>query len=114
MKQGYIHLNDEKVLFITDPGHGWLRVPISHLDDERMDIAGRVTDYSYQSGWYVYLEEDCDLSLYLDTRFPKGDGETDEERMERVKAWMNTVPEERHPGDCYVRAFPRFHSGRAT
>lgn len=48
---------------IEDPGHGWLEVDISELVS--LGIADKVSSYSYQNGPTVYLEEDCDLSLFL-------------------------------------------------
>ena len=52
-----------KYQFYTDPGHGWLRVPYSEL--ERLDIADKITRYSYTKGDNVFLEEDCDLSTFM-------------------------------------------------
>ena len=59
-----------KYLFTSDPGHGWLHVPRRELDV--LNIADKVSHCSYQNGMTVYLEEDCDVQLYLDAR--KADG----------------------------------------
>jgi hypothetical protein len=48
--------------FYTDPGHGWLDVPRALLHE--LGIAERVSSYSYQRGESVFLEEDCDYSLF--------------------------------------------------
>lgn len=53
-----------KLDLLTDPGHGWLKVPKKLLAD--LGIAGRITPYSYQRGEYAYLEEDLDMSTFLD------------------------------------------------
>jgi hypothetical protein len=48
--------------FISDPGHGWLRVP-------RGDVAAsgyRPSRYSYRSSEYIYLEEDCDIQGFFE------------------------------------------------
>lgn len=50
--------------FYTDPGHGWVEVPRSLLNE--LDIADKITPYSYQRGDDVFLEEDCDLSTFAD------------------------------------------------
>jgi hypothetical protein len=50
--------------FHTDPGHGWLEVSRSELAMLHIDDA--ISAYSYQSGDKVYLEEDCDASLFVD------------------------------------------------
>lgn len=52
----------------NDPGHGWLEVDRSELVN--LGIIDKVTRYSYQSrdGSKVYLEEDCDLSIFCRAR----------------------------------------------
>lgn len=47
--------------YYTDPGHGWFKVKRSVLHN--LNIAHLVSSYSYQRGEYVYLEEDCDITL---------------------------------------------------
>ena len=51
--------------FYHDPEHGWLEVPLSELDD--LDIADKISGYSYRSESrdMAYLEEDCDLTVFL-------------------------------------------------
>ena len=46
-----------------DPGHSWAKVPRKTLHD--LNIAHRITPFSYQRGEHVYLEEDCDLATFL-------------------------------------------------
>lgn len=48
--------------FISDPGHGWVKVPIKLLWE--LGIAEKITTYSYQRGEYAYLEEDGDATLF--------------------------------------------------
>lgn len=48
-----------------DAGHGWLKVPITLLLD--LDIVHRISPYSYRDRFYAYLEEDCDMSFFLET-----------------------------------------------
>jgi hypothetical protein len=57
--------------FYADHGHGWLEVPRTQLED--MDIEEKISSFSYQNGDFVYLEEDCDLTIYLNARFPKAE-----------------------------------------
>lgn len=54
-----------KLTYHTDPAHGWLEVNRADLD--ALDISHRITPYSYEKGSSVYLEEDCDASLFMDT-----------------------------------------------
>jgi hypothetical protein len=49
--------------FYSDAGHGWLEVgrdelAMLHIDDQ-------ISHYSYTKGDKVYLEEDCDASLFI-------------------------------------------------
>ena len=53
-----------KLTFYADAGHGWLKVARADLD--ALDIAHRITPYSYERGQWVYLEEDCDATTYLE------------------------------------------------
>jgi len=49
--------------FYADPGHGWLKVSISEL--EELKIADKISGHSYmQKGW-AYLEGDCDLEIFF-------------------------------------------------
>ena len=53
---------NEAPVWITDPGHAWLRVPLADYT-----AAGiTASKFSYVDAEYVYLEEDCDAALYLD------------------------------------------------
>ena len=53
----------ENFTFYEDASHGWLEVPKSLLKE--LGIADQISSYSYQSGDMVYLEEDADLSLFI-------------------------------------------------
>lgn len=54
----------------ADPGHAWCKVPRSLI--EELGIAEKITHYSYQRGEHVYLEEDCDLTLFARTMRANG------------------------------------------
>jgi len=61
--------------FITDPGHGWLEVPLSDLVD--LGIAQDISKYSYLSvNGIAYLEEDCDAPRFNDAKGEPVDIET--------------------------------------
>lgn len=50
--------------FHTDPGHGWLEVPVAEL--RRAQLApSDFSAYSFIRGSTVYLEEDCDASIFI-------------------------------------------------
>ena len=44
--------------FISDPGHGWVEVPIKLI--EVLGIKSKISAYSYRKADMAYLEEDCD------------------------------------------------------
>ena len=54
----------KKFDYLTDGGHGWTKVPVRLLID--LDIADKVSHYSYYRAGFGYLEEDCDTALFFD------------------------------------------------
>ena len=48
--------------FYHDPGHGWLKV--NKKDLVELSLEDKISRYSYQSGDNIYLEEDCDATLF--------------------------------------------------
>jgi hypothetical protein len=54
-----------KIIYYTDPGHGWAACKIDEL--RALGIADRISTYSYMRGRTAYLEEDCDFSLLIGT-----------------------------------------------
>jgi hypothetical protein len=49
------------VEFHYDGGHGWMRVPLELIGDERSQIS----EHSYIDSEFAYLEEDCDAPLWM-------------------------------------------------
>ena len=71
--------------FISDPAHGWLRVPLA-------EIAGlEFTPYSYQDDEYAYLEEDSDAGTFINARGLTADDIT--ERYINGPAFVRNLPE---------------------
>lgn len=64
----------KSITIYTDPSHGWVKVTIKELI--KLNIADKISTYSYIRSnakyAYAYLEEDCDLSLYLKALDDKG------------------------------------------
>ena len=58
----------------TDPGHGWASVKLSIAKE--LGFLDKISNYSYTKGKSVYLEEDCDLSLYCNAIKANGDSYT--------------------------------------
>ena len=55
--------------FFESPSHGWLRVPRTEIET----LGIEVTRYSYEDGTYLYLEEDCDLSTFINAKADRND-----------------------------------------
>ena len=62
----------KSITIYTDPSHGWAKVTLKELS--RLNILDKISSYSYihKNGLNAYLEEDCDLGLYLKTLDHKG------------------------------------------
>ena len=54
----------------SDPGHAWAKVPKKVL--KFLEISGEISSYSYERGDFAYLEEDCDLSIFVNACKNKG------------------------------------------
>lgn len=50
--------------FISDPGHGWLEVPMATI--RYLRIEDKISGFSYRKGDMAYLEEDCDAPTFID------------------------------------------------
>ena len=56
--------------FYSDAGHGWLKVSKAEL--KALNIADKITAYSYMRGNDAYLEEDYDLSQFIEALQAQG------------------------------------------
>jgi len=56
-------------LFIETSRHGYLRVPNSELNQLR--IRKKISEFSYMDNLYTYLEEDCDLTTFVEAKIRK-------------------------------------------
>lgn len=48
----------------SDPNHGWLRVDVQSAASVGLEPSS-FSRYSYRYGHWLYLEEDCDASLFV-------------------------------------------------
>ena len=63
-------MRTKTILFYSDPGHGWAKVPKKEL--VKLGIANEISGFSYEKGEFAYLEEDCDLEKYIMALRAKG------------------------------------------
>ncbi len=56
-------LAGNRYTFYEDGGHGWLEV--NRADLVELNIATKISPFSYQKGNMVYVEEDCDVPEFV-------------------------------------------------
>jgi hypothetical protein len=62
----------------SDPGHAWLKVPVTELSRVGLSFELDFSSCSYgridaRGNMFVYLEEDCDMGIYLATLLSRGE-----------------------------------------
>lgn len=82
--------------YYSDPGHGWYRVKRSLLS--AYGATSAISEYSYQRGHYVYLEEDQDVVVF--TRAVEASGD-------KVEIIGSTTTDE----DSFIRNMDRYVGG---
>lgn len=55
---------DKTFYFYADPGHGWLAVNYDDIADVGLTV-DKFSPYSYVRGTTLFLEEDCDATLFF-------------------------------------------------
>ena len=58
-------MNNKTYTFYSDPSHGWLEV--SKKEIEELGIINNVSQYSYINQDMIYLEEDSDASIFINS-----------------------------------------------
>lgn len=81
-----------KVYYHNDGGHGWYAIKRKKL--ESMGILNNVTGFSYERGGTVYLEEDCDASLFFNAL-----SEEEKQQIKVIDSYRDHSP---------VRGYSRF------
>lgn len=78
----------------SDPAHGWLAVPMAEL--HRLGIADDISGFSARDGDTAYLEEDCDMGIFLAAKSRLGEA---------------VAIDEIYQGASSVRTYPGYHLG---
>ena len=81
-----------KYTYHCDPGHGWLAVPFSML--RALHIEDKITPGSYMKGKTAYLEEDCDMTTFL--------------QAYRLRFGQNPQITDLHKDDSPIRGFQSY------
>ena len=88
-------------VYYQDPGHGWCRVPKSLL--RTLGIANKVSRYSYESGTYAFLEEDCDFTVFVNAWCAA--------TKETINAFFTKHVIEKHTdGQSHIRSYPSYQA----
>jgi hypothetical protein len=83
---------NKTLTFHADPAHGWLEV--TRADIEALNIAQKISRYSYQKADRVFLEEDCDAPHFI--------------RAAKDKGWNITTTEKHSNADSFIRNLNSF------
>lgn len=72
--------------FISDPGHGWLKVTVKDLMDLKLSPTD-FSSYSYRNNDALYLEEDQDAGIFINAWLAANPNKTPKfrERVAREK-----------------------------
>jgi hypothetical protein len=86
-------MNYEKITSFSDDGHGWARVPIAEIRLAALQGL-EISHCSFMTEKYVYLEEDCDLTNWINFRqIPE----------ETIRKWKHS----RRNGSSHIRNYDR-------
>ncbi len=97
-----------KYRFIEDPGHGWLEVSLHELAE--LGLIDKISGYSYVSAdrQQVYLEEDCDLSLFIEAKFSVSKSGSVGE-IEEIGNFFKNEVENVHQENTFVRKLDHYY-----
>ena len=84
---------DKTFIFHSDPGHGWLQVSKSDL--EEFGVADKITPFSYVNRNFVFLEEDCDAGVFINA-------------YEKKHGKMKIV-DKNYNDSCLIREYARYY-----
>lgn len=99
-------MKTKTLTYLTDPAHGWIVVKRSDLI--KFGIEDQISRFSYEHGSKVYLEEDCDMSRYIEAAAAAGitvilkTTHTDEDSFVRtLKGYQSTAAARQSIADFY-------------
>ena len=94
-------------LFYEDGGHGWLRIPKLKADKLGLPF----TPFSYNDSKWVYLEEDCDMRMFIhrDGRFPHPmSDENYTDYLDYAKQFLSRI-QRRYSHSSFIRDLESYH-----
>ena len=87
--------------YISDPGHGWLAVPVIEVSALNIEI----TAFSYvdRRNEFAYLEEDLDMSTFVNAKIKADDYQG------TIQNWYDENVEQTIVNQTWIRGLPRYH-----
>lgn len=87
---------ERRLVFHTDPGHGWLQVELRDIKSLRLEHA--ITRHSYlrRKAGFAYLEEDCDAPTFL--------------KAAKEQGWIIKIEERYVDRESPIRDFAQYHA----
>jgi hypothetical protein len=83
--------------FYQDGGHGWLTAKKSELIE--LELINKISRFSYEQGHTVYLEEDCDMTVFINAWELNTGKKWDWDQIKRVY----------HKGKSFIRSLNDYH-----
>jgi len=87
-----------RITVYSDPGHAWGKVSLSKL--AQLDLIDRISSCSFLRGKFAYLEEDCDLSLFILAMRDRGQD-------------VSFNEQNRRSGDSVIRSYDHYSPTKA-
>ena len=98
-----------KYQYITDPGHGWLEVPLA--DVLAAGVKDAISGCSYQNADNAYLEEDCDLAAFKILARILNESWWEKDKANPLESWWDAnVIEVTGDGGGWIRNLPSYRS----
>ncbi len=95
--------------FYADAGHGWLKVSKARL--AKLRILDKITRCSFMRGDYVYLEEDCDYSTYIEALLERELISVDTEEYKKFRREFDTRITYNHTNrSSKIRSYEHFEN----
>ena len=90
-----------KLIRYSDRQHSWFKIPRSLL--KKLNIIDKISPCSKQYGDFVYLEEDCDITVFFEANF-----KTKEINLELIRQNFNIIT--KHASKSKVRQYRSYDS----
>ncbi len=97
-------MNKLPYTFFTDSRHGWLQVGLFEANE--LEILDKISGFSYIDNNYIYLEEDCDASVFLRAKLnlPDNSEYNEEQKASLKQFWLTCGESYSHDSPVRIKA----------